>query len=63
MHSTMRRMALITSCGLALGAFSAASAQAAVTATTLPATSITPTSAVLNGLVDTGGRATAYEFQ
>jgi hypothetical protein len=43
-------------------AASAASAPAA-SATTLPATHITPNSAVLNALIETRGQATQWEFQ
>lgn len=63
MQKRIRRMALISSCGLALGAFVAAPAQAAVQATTGPATSIKETSAFLNGTVNTGGLGTQWEFQ
>lgn len=48
--------------GLALLAFSAAPALA-TTVTTEPASNVSTTAAVLNGAIDTGGAATAWQFQ
>ena len=65
MLRTIRRLALIASSGAALLALYVPAAQGAqaATATTLPASKVTITSAVLNGMVDTGGQATEWQFQ
>ena len=46
-----------------LGVAADAAVAATPTPTTLPATSVTATSATLHGTVDTGGAATLYQFQ
>ena len=65
MLRTIRRLALIASSGAALLALYVPAAQGAqaATATTLPASKVTIMSAVLNGMVDTGGQATEWQFQ
>jgi hypothetical protein len=65
---TIRRLAPIALFGAALLALYvptalAGSSAPAASATTLPATHVTQTSAVLNGLVDTRGQRTFVEFQ
>jgi hypothetical protein len=62
MQRNLSRSALVACCVSAAAAFSAAPALAAVTAVNLPATSVTAGSAVLNGIVTTGGKVTQWEF-
>jgi hypothetical protein len=64
MYRRLRRAALIASLAAALSALAAASAQAVTlpTPTTLAATSVTTTSAVLNGTVNPNGLPAAWEF-
>jgi hypothetical protein len=62
MQRTIGRLGLGIFTGLALFVFSAAPALA-TTVTTQPASNVTTTTAVVNGLVDTGGVATAWQFQ
>jgi hypothetical protein len=62
MPGLIRRLALGAAVGMVLFAFVAAPAFA-TTVTTEPASNRTPTTAVLNGVIDTGGVATAWEFQ
>jgi hypothetical protein len=58
------RLVLIASFGAALAALSASAVHAATqAATTVPATGVTSTSAVLNGRVDTGDQPTEWLFQ
>jgi hypothetical protein len=62
---TIRRLALIASSGVGLIVLLAPAAhgQQAATATTLPATQMTTTSAVLNGAVSTAGQVAQWNFQ
>lgn len=62
MQRTIGRLGLGIATGLAFFAFSAASALA-TTVTTEPASQVTTTTAVLNGSINTGGVATAWQFQ
>ena len=62
MQRCIPRSALVVSCVATLAAFAAASAQAAITATTGPATSVTADSATLNGAVASGGTLTLWQF-
>jgi hypothetical protein len=62
MQRTIGRLGLGISAVLALFAFSAAPALA-TTVTTQPASQVTVTTAVLNGVINTGGAATAWQFQ
>lgn len=62
MHGTLRRLTLGAVSGFVLLAVWAAPALA-TTVTTEPASNRTATSAVLNGVIDTGNQATAWEFQ
>jgi hypothetical protein len=63
MHNRICRLAVIASCVAAFPGLAAASAQAAVSADTLPATSLASTSSVLNGSVQTGGDQVLWQFQ
>jgi hypothetical protein len=62
MHRSILRPSLLALCIAAATALSAASAQAAVTATTLAATGVSATTADLNGAVTTGGKPVVWEF-
>lgn len=62
MHRIVRILVTIVPVCLVAAAVAPASADAA-TATTLPATQVTAVSAVLNGVVNTGGVDTAWQFQ
>jgi hypothetical protein len=62
MQRTIRRLGLVIFSGLALSAFTAAPALA-TTLTTEPTSHRTATTAVLHGVIDTGGAATAWQFQ
>ncbi len=62
MQRTIGRLGLGIVLGLAFFAVSAAPALAA-TVTTEPATQVRTTSATLNGVIDTGGVATVWQFQ
>lgn len=62
MQRTVSRLAVAIVSGLALFVLSAAPALA-TTVTTEPASNRTTTSAVVHGLIDTGGEPTAWEFQ
>jgi hypothetical protein len=62
MKRTIRRLALIASCSSVLLALIAAPALA-TTATTGRVTDVTTSSAVLHGVIGTGGVATYWEFQ
>jgi hypothetical protein len=57
------RLAIAASCAAAALGLAAASAQAAVPTTTLSASSVKATSAVLNGTIDTGGNEVLWQFQ
>jgi hypothetical protein len=65
LKSKFTRLAVIASCALGAGGVVAASAQAAAIAppTLSAATLITPESAVLNGVINTGNKPTSYTFQ
>lgn len=62
MQRTIGRLGLGIVTGLAVFALWAAPALA-TTVTTQPASRVTTTTAVLNGVIDTGGVATAWQFQ
>jgi hypothetical protein len=62
MQRRIRRSALIVSCVAALTAISVGSAQAALTAVTGQANSVTANSAVLTGTVSSGGAVTQWVF-
>lgn len=62
MQRTIGRLGLGIVTGLAVFAFWAAPALA-TTVTTKPAKNVTTTTATLNGVIDTGGVATAWQFQ
>lgn len=62
MQRSIRRLILAILAGGVLSAFTAAPALA-TTVTTGPATRVTTTTAVLTGAIDTGGQATAWQFQ
>ena len=62
MQRTIRRLALGAASGTLLFALAACPAMA-TTVTTEPATNRTTTAALLNGVIDTGGQATAWQFQ
>lgn len=62
MQRITRRLVLAILAGLTLSAFAATPALA-TTVTTEPASNRTTTTAVLNGVIDTGGVATAWQFQ
>jgi hypothetical protein len=59
----IRRLAMLTTLVAALLALTSSSALAASVATTENASSVTKTTAILNGIVATGGVVTNYEFQ
>jgi hypothetical protein len=62
---TIRRFALVVSCGAVLTALFSLSAQAASspsTATTLPATNVGTHTATLNAKINTRGQKTAWQF-
>lgn len=62
---TIRRLAVIAVSGIVLLALHGPTARAApaASATTLPATFVNSTSAVLNGTIDTRGQETEWQFQ
>jgi hypothetical protein len=62
MQRRIPRSALVVSCVMALAAFAAGSAQAAITAVTGPATTVTADTATLTGTVTTGGALTQWQF-
>ena len=62
MQRRIPRSALVVACVAALSAFAAGSAQAAITATTEPATSVTADTAILNGTIASGGTLTLWQF-
>ena len=62
MHRTIRRLTLGAASGTLLLALTSSPALA-TTVTTQPASNLTTTTAVVNGVIDTGGVATAWQFQ
>lgn len=63
MLRTIRRLLLLSCCGLGSLAALAPASQAATSVTTLPANFVTTTSATLHGSMNTGGQATSWVFQ
>ena len=63
MQSTVQRFAMVSVVIAASAGLAAGSAQAAVSTTTLPATSVTTSAAFLNGTVATGGAAVLWQFE
>lgn len=63
MQRNVRRLTLATLCAMACGCLAAAVALAATTVATKPATKVTTSTAVLNGVIHTGGAAVNWQFQ